>query len=120
MNFIKPFWLRYKRRKADWWTETSIFLFVYKKFCGRSCLTGRYYDIEDLQAWQFAHILPKWMYPQLRLDPNNIIFVDDIQQHERVDRKVRKIWKLDFFNFVKKWIAVQKLKEERNLEHNLY
>lgn len=61
---------------------------IYEKRGGKSDLTGTYYHKEDLQSFQFAHILPKGMYPEYRLNPENIIFVDSIEQHERVDRTV--------------------------------
>jgi hypothetical protein len=36
----------------------------------------------------FAHALPKGMYPELRNNVNNIIFVDSMAQHQRVDEQV--------------------------------
>jgi hypothetical protein len=34
----------------------------------------------------FAHALPKGMYTEFRNNVNNIVFVDSIEQHNRVDR----------------------------------
>nr|DAK26144.1 MAG TPA: hypothetical protein [Caudoviricetes sp.] len=41
------------------------------------------------------------MYPELRLNPNNIIIVDSIQQHERVDQRVAG-FKAEYYEMVKK------------------
>ena len=48
------------------------------------------------------------------LNPNNIIFVDDEKQHERVDQTVNRIWKSVFLWYVESWIAVEILQNERN------
>ena len=44
--------------------------------------------MEEARSYQFAHILPKGMFPEYRLNPENIILVDSIEQHERVDKTV--------------------------------
>ncbi len=114
MNFIKPFWEKHIKRIESEWKETDIFLIVFEKYNHFSCLTWKEYLKENLQARQFAHILPKWYFPDLRLNPDNIIFVDDEKQHERVDQTVNRIWKSVFLWYVESWIAVEILQNERN------
>lgn len=46
--------------------------------------------MEEVRSYQFAHILPKGMFPEYRLNPENIILVDSIEQHERVDKTVSR------------------------------
>ena len=55
---------------------------------GKTDLTGRPITVEDARSYQFAHILPKGMFPEYRLNPDNIVLVDSIEQHERVDKTV--------------------------------
>ena len=68
-------------------TETSIFSYIREKNQGKSELTGRFFEKENLRSWQFAHILCKKNYPKLRLHPENIIFVDNKDQHDWVDKQ---------------------------------
>ncbi|MDO4714335.1 MAG: hypothetical protein Q4B28_06970 [bacterium] len=68
-------------------TETSIFSYIREKNKGKSELTGRFCEKENLRSWQFAHILCKKNYPKLRLNPENIIFVDNKAQHDWVDKQ---------------------------------
>jgi hypothetical protein len=35
-----------------------------------------------------AHGLPKGAYPEFRNNVNNIVYVDSIEQHERVDKTI--------------------------------
>lgn len=80
-------------RIAKGGSESSLFLQILKKR-GKTDLTGRPITVEEARSYQFAHILPKGMYPELRLNPNNIILVDSIEQHEWVDKTVAgaKAW----------------------------
>lgn len=104
-------------RVANGWSESSLFLEIRKKRKGKSDLTGRVYTKEELRSYQFAHILPKWMYPELRLNPNNIIFVDSFEQHERVDKRVA--WfKFEYYEMVEAWTAIQALRDAWDLLHN--
>ncbi|MDO4713859.1 MAG: hypothetical protein Q4B28_04355 [bacterium] len=77
---------------------------------GKTDLSGRPITAEDARSYQFAHILPKGMYPELRLNPDNIILVDSIEQHEWVDKTVAgaKAW---FFDWVKRGVAIQHLNQ---------
>ena len=68
---------------------------------------------EELQSFQFAHILPKGMYPEYRLNPENIMFVDSIEQHQRVDRMVAGN-KAIFKDLVDRGVARKRLREMRD------
>lgn len=109
-SVMRKIWAKRKKRIENWGSESSLFLQIYEKRGGKSDLTGTYYHKEDLQSFQFAHILPKGMYPEYRLNPENIIFVDSIEQHERVDRTVAGN-KAVFKDFIDRWIARKHLRE---------
>lgn len=81
---------------------------------GKSDLTGKFYHKEDLQSFQFAHALPKGTYPLYRNNVNNIVFVDSIEQHERVDSMVRGR-KYEIELKVKEWTLITWLKYQRFL-----
>lgn len=85
---VNKIWQKHKRRIANWWSELITFEQKRKENKGKSDLTGRYYSKEDLQSFQFAHALPKGTYPLYRNNVNNIVFVDNIQQHHWVDSMV--------------------------------
>ena len=107
---IKRIWRKRKARIANGGSESSLFSQIYEKRGGKSDLTWTYYHKEDLQSFQFAHILPKGMYPEYRLNPDNIIFVDSIEQHERIDRTVAGN-KAVFKDFIDRWIARKHLRQ---------
>lgn len=109
-SVMRKIWAKRKKRIENWGSESSLFLQIYEKRGGKSDLTGTYYHKEDLQSFQFAHILPKGMYPEYRLNPDNIIFVDSIEQHERVDRTVAGD-KAVFKDFIDRWIARKHLRQ---------
>ena len=73
---------------ANGGSESSLFLQIFRQRRGKTDLVDNTISEEELQSFQFAHILPKGMYPEYRLNPENIIFVDSIEQHQRVDRMV--------------------------------
>lgn len=103
-------------RIANGGSESSLFLDILRKR-KRTDLTGRPITPEDARSWQFAHILPKGMYPELRLNPNNIIIVDSIEQHERVDQRVAG-FKAEYYEMIKKWTAIQALRDAWILFNN--
>ena len=105
-----------KARIANGGSEASLFLDILKKR-KKTDLTGKPITEENARSRQFAHILPKWMYPELRLNPNNIIIVDSIQQHERVDQRVAG-FKAEYYEMVKKWTAIQALRNAWDLFYN--
>ena len=76
---------RHRERIANGGSEKTTFKIKWLRNNWKSDLTGKYYPIEKVQARQFAHGLPKGMFSEYRNDPNNIIFVDNIEQHERLD-----------------------------------
>jgi hypothetical protein len=80
-----PIGRKHKERIESWRSETVTFKIKWLRNKWKTDLTGKYYNIEDLQSFQFAHALPKWMYPEYRNNPSNIVYVDSIEQHQRVD-----------------------------------
>lgn len=94
-------------------SESSLFFQIYEKRGWKSDLTNTYYNKEELQSFQFAHILPKGMYPEYRLNPENIVFVDSIEQHQWVDRMVAGN-KAIFKDLVDRWLARKRLREMRD------
>ena len=108
-----------KKRKArivNGGSEASLFLGILKKRKNTD-LTGKPISEENARSRQFAHILPKGMYPELRLNPNNIIIVDSIEQHERVDQRVAG-FKAEYYEMVKKWTEIQALRDAWVLSAN--
>lgn len=100
-----------RERLANGWWEKQVFLQLIEQR-KRTDTSWRPITVDNAKSYQFAHILPKGMYPTLRLDPNNIIIVDSIPQHEWVDKMVA--WEhYSFIKRVKEWKAVKIL-------HNLY
>lgn len=83
---LKKIWIKHKERIANGGNETVTFKIKWLKNNHKSDLTGKYYRLEDLSSYMFAHALPKGMYPEFRNNVNNIVFVDSIEQHNRVDR----------------------------------
>ena len=95
-----------KKRKArivNGGSEASLFLQILEKR-RKTDLTGRPITMEDARSYQFAHILPKGMFPEYRLNPENIILVNSIEQHEWVDKTVSGN-KGYFRSCVEKWTA---------------
>ena len=84
---IKKIWRKRKERIANGGSESSLFLKILDKR-QKTDLTGRPITVEDARSYQFAHILPKGMFPEYRLNPDNIVLVDSIEQHEWVDKTV--------------------------------
>lgn len=79
---------RHKKRMERGGSELLTFKAKYYQNKGKSDLTGKFYRLDDLVARQFAHALPKGTYPKYRNDVNNIVFVDNVEQHHRVDSMV--------------------------------
>jgi len=77
---------RHQERMANGGSEKVTFKIKWLANKGKSDLTGKYHKLEDAASYMFAHALPKGMYPEYRNNVNNIVFVDSIEQHERVDR----------------------------------
>ena len=107
---IKKIWKKRRERVANGGSESSLFLQIFKQRGGKTDLVDNSISEEELQSFQFAHILPKGMYPEYRLNPENIIFVDSIEQHQRVDRTVARN-KAIFKDLVDRWLARKRLRE---------
>lgn len=110
---IKKIWRKRRERVATGGSETSLFLQIFKKRGKKTDLMDNTISEEELQSFQFAHILPKGMYPEYRLNPENIVFVDSIEQHQRVDRMVAGN-KAIFKDLVDRWLARKRLREMRD------
>lgn len=100
---------KHKERIADWRSETTTFKIKWLRNYGKTDLTGKYFPIENVQSFQFAHALPKWMFPEYRNNPNNIIYVDNIEQHERLD-SITAGNKYLVESLVIRWDLVQRVK----------
>ena len=100
---IKKIWRKRRERIANGGSESSLFLQILQKR-GKTDLTGHPITVEDARSYQFAHILPKGMFPEYRLNPDNIVLVDSIEQHEWVDKTVAGS-KEFFRSCVERWTA---------------
>lgn len=108
---VAKIWRKKKTRLANWWGEKALFMKLIDER-GRTDTSWRPITRESAQSFQFAHILPKGMYPELRNNPNNIIIVDSIAQHNWVDSIVA--WfKWEFYKMVMRGTAVKAI-------HDLY
>lgn len=108
---LAKIWRKHKARIANWWSEKAVFSKLIEER-GRTDTSWKLITKESAQSFQFAHILPKGMYPEFRLDPNNIVIVDSIAQHNWVDSIVA--WfKYEFKEMVLKGTAVKAI-------HDLY
>lgn len=83
---LKKIWIKHKERIANGWSELITFKTKWLRNHGKSDLTWKYYSLENLASFQMAHALPKGSFPEFRNNVNNIVFVDSIDQHNRVDR----------------------------------
>ena len=107
----KWYWKKKKARLNNWGSESAVFVNIAKKQNMICQLTWEY--LPTVYPYHFAHIVPKWMYPEFRLDPNNIIFVKSLALHHRVDEQVS--WnKAKFIELVKEWKAIQYLQDLYN------
>lgn len=89
---------RRKERLRDEGSETDVFRRIYEDREGRSDLSDEF--IYEPRTWCFAHILPKGMFSQYRLDPNNIALVADEKEHKRLDALVARCSALDIMEIL--------------------
>lgn len=106
---IRKIWKKRQARIDNWLSELNTFQTVYDRARSISELSWEY--VYEARVRCFAHILPKWTYPKLRNDPNNIIFVKNIEEHELVDHFVAHNKKV-FFDLVENWTAIKKLRHD--------
>ena len=107
---LRKIWKKRRERVSNGGSESSLFLQIFRQRRGKTDLVDNTISEEELQSFQFAHILPKGMYPEYRLNPENIIFVDSIEQHQRVDRMVAGN-KAIFKDLIDRWLARKHLRE---------
>ena len=70
--------------------QKELFLTIWKQRPHRSAVSGDHLGQEPL-AWMFSHILPKGMWPEGKLDPDNVVLMtlEEHQQWENGKSKVR-------------------------------
>lgn len=115
---IKPYWRKHQERIKAWLSETTTFLIKWNRNRWYSDLTHTFWNKWDLASYMFAHWLPKWLYPEYRNNPNNIIFVDNIAQHNRVDSKIAWNHQL-VISLIQKGKLAEYLRMEYCKEHNI-
>ena len=103
---------KHKERIANGGSELITFKAKYIQNRGKSDLTGKFYRLDDVRSYQFAHALPKGTYPKYRNNVNNIVFVDSIEQHHRVDSIIAGE-KYYVKELVDAWELIQRLKSKR-------
>ena len=113
---INKFWRKHQERIKAWLSETATFLIKWQINRGYSDLTHTFIHKENLASYMFAHALPKGMYPELRNNANNIIFVDSMAQHQRVDEQVAWNHQL-VLSLIQKWKLAEYLRMQRDKEH---
>lgn len=113
---INKFWRKHQERIQAWLNETATFLIKRQRNRGYSDLTHTFIHKENLASYMFAHALPKGMYPELRNNVNNIIFVDSMAQHQRVDEQVAWNHQL-VLSLIQKWKLAEYLRMQRDKEH---
>jgi hypothetical protein len=77
-----------RKERLAWVSEKDIFKEIRLEREHSCQLCGKY--IYEPQAWCFSHMLAKWMFPKRRLDKNNILLVESLECHHKVDQLV--IW----------------------------
>ena len=92
---IKQVSQKKKQRLEEQWTESQMFKLRYdmlvkqnKNYC---VITWKYLKFEDTSPASYAHILPKWMYPEFRYFLNNIALVKWIKEHWLLDSKINEL-----------------------------
>ncbi len=83
----KAIWRKRRERIDNWWSEVDVF----RNVCTRGYCDLTRVWIHEPKSYCFAHILPKGMYPELRLLESNIVYVATIELHEIVDKLTRWI-----------------------------
>ena len=108
---LNKIWRKHRDRIANWWSELITFKTKWLRNKGKTDLTWRFFPLESVQACQFAHWLSKWYFPEYRNYVSNIVYVDNIQQHERVDRTIA--WKKFLVEqLVMHWELIPRLKKQ--------
>ena len=108
---VNKIWRKHRERIASGGSEKDTFRAKWYRNKGKSDLTGKFFPLDEVQSYQFAHALPKGMYPEYRNHVNNIIFVDSIEQHERVDHIIAGKKSLVEYLMLK-WELAQRIKEQ--------
>lgn len=115
---LNKIWRKKTERLKAWFSETATFLIKWNRNKGFTDLTHKFISKENLASYMFAHALPKGLYPEYRNNANNIIFVDSMEQHQRVDEKIAWNHQL-VISLIQKWKLAEYLRMERNKEHKV-
>ena len=108
---LHPIGRKHKERIAQGLDERTTFKIKWLRNKGKTDLTWRFFPIESVQSFQFAHGLSKWYFPEYRNYVSNIVYVDNIQQHERVDKQIA--WhKYVAEALMLKWELIPRLKKK--------
>lgn len=108
-----------KERLQNNWTEIELFKkkFDLLKLKKQNICVVTWKEITyDEESWEwldvsmFAHILPKWKFPQYRYCLNNIALVNWIDEHHLLDEAVLRmkddIWLIELERLISSWIEI--------------
>lgn len=113
---LRKIWRKHEERIKAWLSETTTFLIKRNRNKGYSDLTHTFIHKENLASYMFAHGLPKGLYPEYRNNANNIIFVDNIAQHNWVDEQIAGNHQL-VISLIQKGKLAEYLRMLRDKEH---
>lgn len=100
-----------KERIKEEWSEIDFFKKLFKKLQkenkNKCIICKKILTEENVNPSCFAHILPKWRFPEFRYFENNIWLVCWIEHHNKLDELVWeikiKIWSFDFEQLIRDW-----------------
>ncbi len=123
LNRKKGIWMKNNGWKRKWLKnhrsptgEKKTFEYIRNNRPRICVVTGVYFIPE--RAENYAHLLPKGMYPEYRNNPENIALVKDVEAHHKLDRMVT--WnKLQIKALLDEWKSNEEIMDYlHNLQHN--
>ncbi len=72
------------QRIKEWKTEKAVFEIIRNNRKHECCICWKY--IYEAHTYCFAHLAPKWTYPEHRLKEENIALVCSILCHNDIDK----------------------------------
>lgn len=72
------------QRIKEWKSEKALFEKIRNERSHECCVCGKY--IYEPHTYTFAHLAPKWTYPEHRLKERNIALVCSILHHNEIDK----------------------------------